>query len=79
MGNKIQGEGDYESARRYNEHVAKTVNKGLPVRVPAESADSEQSLQEAERAGKARAKHGKQDAKDAKLMESLVKDQNKAP
>lgn len=79
MGNKVQGEGDYESARRYNEHVAKTVKKGIPARVPNEPKVSEQSLQTAERTGKARAKQGRQDTKDARLMETLVKDQQKVP
>ena len=76
MGNKIQGEGDYEAARRYNEQVAKTVKKGLPDRVP-DSTISDKSLEQAETAGKARAKDGKHDQKDAELMENYVTDKGK--
>lgn len=64
---KIQGEGDYESARRYNRHVGESVRKGQP-KPQGETAP------QAEAAGKARAKKIEQDATDAKLMERYVRD-----
>lgn len=72
MPNRMQGEGDYESARRYNRHVADSVKKGQPKDVsPKVSA---KSMQAAEQAGKARAKQGGHDAKDAKLMKQYVEE-----
>ena len=69
---KIQGEGDYESARRYNKHTEQSVKQGAgktPTRVP----DNErQELEQAERAGKKRAKQLDHDAKDADVMRQPV-------
>lgn len=73
MADKIQGEGDYEAARRYNEQVRKTVKKGIPDHVP-DAGLSEEVLKKAESAGKARAKNVGHDQKDAELMEDYVKD-----
>lgn len=72
MTSKIQGEGDYESARRYNRHVEQSVKKGIPKK-PIQGENAE-SLRQAEQAGKARAKQGHHDAKDAKLMKNYVTD-----
>lgn len=72
MTNKIQGEGDYESARRYNKHTADSVKKGLG-KIPVRDADADsKELLGAEEDGKQRAKELKHDKKDAALMKQAV-------
>lgn len=56
---KNQGEGDRESARRYNEAVQKTANNLSPDELTKKqqlSAKEQQELRDAEQKGKARAK-----------------------
>ena len=59
-GAHVQGEGDYESARRYDEHVEKFVQTADIERAAHEAAprDAEEAaeMEAAERAGRARAK-----------------------
>ena len=72
MVNKVQGEGDYESARRYNKHTKESVQKGaakIPVR---DSGADERELRNAEQSGKARAKEMQHDKTDADLMKQPV-------
>jgi hypothetical protein len=71
MTNKIQGEGDYESARRYNRNTADSVKKG--VKKPDDEAPLSQSeMDAAEQAGKQRAKKIEHDKTDAELMKEQL-------
>ncbi len=71
---ELQGEGDYRSAKRFNdrsEAFVRSHGAGLvpsPVKNPA---DSETELRKAEEAGKARSRGQGQDARDAQHMEEL--------
>ena len=62
MGNKVQGEGDYDAARRYDEKVSDHARDREKVKAEAEEAkralegEEGQSLEAAEQAGKARAR-----------------------
>ena len=71
--NKVQGEGDYESARKFDkdeqEFVKEHTQGGKEIRGDAEEASDE--LTPAERAGRARARDGGQDARDAEAMDKL--------
>lgn len=69
MGDKVQGEGDYESARRYNKHTAESARKGVG-KIPVREAD--QQDRNAEESGKRRAKELKHDQTDADLMKEPV-------
>ncbi len=74
MGNdKVQGEGDYEAARRFQEDETRFVQQrtkdGKPIKGDAAAATDEPTA--AERAGLARAKDGGQDGRDAERMRKL--------
>lgn len=72
MANKIQGEGDYESARRYNKHTSDAVKHGVG-KIPVRDADADsKELADAEASGKRRAKELGHDKKDAALMKQPV-------
>jgi hypothetical protein len=70
MPGKVQGEGDYESARRYNEKAREFVKdkerKGEKLEGSADEAQDQ--LTPAEREALERAKHGEQDQRDAELL-----------
>lgn len=70
MAGKVQGEGDYESARRYNEKTREFVKekqaKGEKMSGSAEEAQDE--LTPPEREALKHAKHGEQDQRDAELL-----------
>jgi hypothetical protein len=70
MGDKVQGEGDYESARRYNQKTREFVKDkqaaGEDFTASAEEASDE--LTPAEREALQHAKHGEQDKRDAELL-----------
>jgi len=72
---KIQGEGDYESARRFDEDeqdfVKEHTKDGKEIRGDAEEASDE--LTPAEREGRAHAKDSEEDRRDAELMDKLEK------
>ncbi len=74
MGNKVQGEGDYESARRFGKGQQRFVKKhtkgGKEIRGDAQAASDE--LTPAEREGRSHAKDGGQDRRDAEKMDKLV-------
>lgn len=72
MSDKIQGEGDYESARRYNKHTAESAKKTIGKIPTRESPDNLQELERAEQSGKRRAKELQHDQKDASLMRQPV-------
>jgi hypothetical protein len=75
MANKVQGEGDYESARRYNEETRKFVKdktkKGESIKGSAEQATDK--LSPAEEVALKHAKDGGQDKRDADLLRKLEK------
>ena len=70
MASKIQGEGDYESAREYNretrEFVEKQRKRGKPL--AGSSADASDELQPEEKEALSRAKSGSQDERDAEIF-----------
>ena len=66
---KVQGEGDYESARRYNSKTRSFVKKaGKTATKRAKGGVDEGALRKA----KSKSKGGKQDARDAGLLRSLA-------
>ena len=74
MGNdKMQGEGDYEAARRFQkdetQFVQQRTQDGKPIKGDAAAATDEPTA--AEREGLARAKDGGQDRRDAERMRKL--------
>lgn len=73
--NKVQGEGDYESARRFDKieaaFVKKNTKDGKTIRGSAEEATDEPTAEERE--GLSHAKDGEQDKRDAELMNKLEK------
>jgi hypothetical protein len=73
MGHKMQGEGDYESARKYNQDTREFVkdqeDKGRPMK--GDSSQAQDKLTAAEKEALARAKHGEQDKRDADLLKKL--------
>jgi hypothetical protein len=72
---KIQGEGDYESARRYNSRTRKFVaKKGKAATKRATGGVDAGALRKA----KSKSKGGAQDARDAKVFRTLVNKRGKA-
>lgn len=76
MGNKkVQGEGDYESARHYRENTERFVEEhtkdGKTIKGDADKATDK--LTPAEREGRSRAKEPGQDERDADCMDKLEK------
>ena len=73
MGSKVQGEGDYEAARRYNEKAREFVKEheeaGEDLAGAAEEASAK--LTEAEREALKHAKSGSQDERDAEVLREL--------
>lgn len=76
MANKVQGEGDYEAARRYNEETSKFVKDkkkaGEPIKGAADQAAD--ALTPAEKTALKHAKSGGQDKRDADLLRKLEKE-----
>ena len=75
MGSKVQGEGDYESAREYNEETRKFVEEhtkgGKELKGSAAQASDELTPEEKE--ALSRAKSGDEDERDAKLFSDMEK------
>jgi hypothetical protein len=68
----VQGEGDHESARRYNQHTSEHVKKMTPDELEArDPGQSEQQAQAARAAGQARARSAGQDLRDAEVFRAL--------
>jgi hypothetical protein len=65
---KVQGEGDYESARRYDKRTRDFVKKAGPNATKRATGGVDQA---ALRKAKSKSKGGKQDARDAALLRSL--------
>ena len=70
MTSKIQGEGDYESARRYDEKTKRFVEEKTREGKPLEGSASEASdeLTPEEREALSRAKSGSEDKRDAEAL-----------
>jgi hypothetical protein len=75
MGSKIQGEGDYESAREYNEETRKFVEEHTQggKELEGTAAEASEQLTPEEQAALKRAKSGSQDQRDAQLLSDLEK------
>jgi hypothetical protein len=72
---KIQGEGDYESARRYNSRTRKFVaKKGKAATKRATGGVDAGALRKA----KSKSKGGGQDARDAKVFRTLATKRGKS-
>ncbi len=76
MTSKIQGEGDYESARRYDEKTRKFVKDkqaaGEEMKGSPEEASAE--LTDAEKEALRHAKRGDEDRRDAEALRKLEQD-----
>jgi hypothetical protein len=70
MASKVQGEGDYESARHYDEETKRFVEERTKAGKPLEGTASEASdeLTPEEKEALARAKSGSQDKRDADAL-----------
>jgi len=75
MGSKIQGEGDYESARHYNDETKKFVDEQIKSGkdFKGSAAEASDKLTPEEEQARARAKPGEQDERDAKMLSDLEK------
>ena len=75
MASKVQGEGDYESARHYDEKTKRFVEEKTKAGKPLEGSASEASdkLTPEEKAARARAKSGSQDKRDADVLREAEK------
>ena len=70
MTSKVQGEGDYESARHYDEKTKRFVEEKTKAGKPLEGTASEASdkLTPEEKEALSRAKSGNQDKRDAEAL-----------
>lgn len=66
---KVQGEGDYESARRYNSKTRSFVKKAGSGATKRATGGVDQG---ALRKAKSKSRGGRQDARDAQLLRSLT-------
>ena len=70
MTSKVQGEGDYESARRYDEETKRFVDEktkeGKPLKGDASKASDKLTPEEQE--ARSRAKSGEEDKRDADAL-----------
>ena len=75
MTSKVQGEGDYESARRYNDETKQFVDEktkgGKELKGSAEQASDKLTPEEQE--ALSHAKRGDQDKRDAKVLSDMEK------
>jgi hypothetical protein len=69
---KMQGEGDYESARRFNDDEQRFVGEKGVTRLPPLSSDEEKKFSEAEEKGKSRGKEREHDAVDEALLREEI-------
>jgi hypothetical protein len=75
MGSKVQGEGDYESARQYNDETKKFVDEHTKggKELKGSAAQASDKLTPAEQEALKRAKSGEQDKRDAQVLKDLEK------
>jgi hypothetical protein len=76
MADKLQGEGDYDAARRYNEETSKFVKDKTKQgeSIAGSAKDAVDALTPAEKIALKHAKSGGQDQRDADLLRKLEKD-----
>ena len=67
-GSRVQGEGDYESARRFNEKERKFVDEHGSPRQPPLPPEVEHDIQQAEAETRERSDERKHDAVDEKIF-----------
>jgi len=79
MGSKVQGEGDYESARQYNDETKKFVDEHTKggKELKGSAAQASDKLTPPEQEALEHAKSGKQDKRDAKMLKDLEKKQQR--
>ena len=75
MGSKVQGEGDYESARHYNDETRKFVEEHTKggKDLKGSAAEASDKLTPEEKEVLRHAKSGAQDKRDAKVLTDLEK------
>ncbi len=75
MGSKVQGEGDYESARHYNDETRKFVDEKTKggQELEGDASQASDQLSSAEQEALAHAKSGAQDKRDAKVLSDMEK------
>jgi hypothetical protein len=75
MGSKVQGEGDYESARQYNDETKKFVDEHTKggKELKGSAAQASDKLTPEEQEALKRAKSGGQDERDAQVLKDLEK------
>jgi len=73
MGSKVQGEGDYESARHYNDETRKFVDEKTKAgkQLKGEASEASDELTSPEQEALSHAKSGSQDKKDAKILSDM--------
>lgn len=73
MGSKVQGEGDYESARHYNDETRKFVEEQIKSGkdFKGSAAEASDKLTPEEQEALSHAKSGDEDARDAQLLKDL--------
>jgi hypothetical protein len=73
MTSKIQGEGDYESAKRYDEETRKFVEekRARGEKMQGSAKDAQPGLTESEREALRHAKSGEEDRRDADQMRKM--------
>jgi hypothetical protein len=78
MSSKNQGEGDYDSARRYDEHTREFIEKKQKAgeSLAGSAKDAKKELTDAEREALQHAKEGEQDQRDADLLRKLESDRH---
>jgi hypothetical protein len=75
MGSKIQGEGDYESAREYNDETKRFVDKQIQEgkEIKGSAKDASDKLTPEEKAALSHAKSPGQDKRDADVLRDMEK------
>ena len=75
MGSKVQGEGDYESARHYNDETRKFVDEKTKggKELKGDASKASDKLTPAEQEALSHAKSGAQDKRDAKVLSDMEK------
>jgi len=75
MGSKVQGEGDYESARHYNDETRKFVDEKTKggKELKGDAAEASEELTPPEQEALSHAKSGAQDKRDAKVLSDMEK------
>jgi|HubBroStandDraft_5_1064220.scaffolds.fasta_scaffold153185_2 hypothetical protein len=76
MTSKIQGEGDYEAARRYDEKTREFVKKKQAAgeSLAGSARDAQPGLTDAEKTALKHAKSGDEDKRDADILRKLESD-----